>query len=71
MDLEECDGKYYETKRFHWADYLVFGCALLVSVGFGVFHGFFAKKKIGTTAQFFLGNKKMNYVTLGLSLSVG
>ncbi|KAF4526294.1 hypothetical protein B566_EDAN013655 [Ephemera danica] len=66
----ECTGQDWEAHRFHWADYLTFGFALLVSVGFGIFHGFFAKRK-NTTAEFLMGNKQMNYLTLGLSLTVG
>jgi Na+/proline symporter len=73
MDKEACSISVgdWDTKRLKMADYIVFGATLLVSLGIGVFYGFFARNRQNTTAEFLMGSKKMNAYTLGISLSVG
>jgi len=55
------------VKRFHWADYLVFGMFLVISAAVGVFHGYRQRK--GQDAKALLtGGGGMHYVPVALSM---
>ncbi|XP_059470404.1 sodium-coupled monocarboxylate transporter 2-like [Neocloeon triangulifer] len=67
---EECSANSLERHKFGWEDYLVFAAVLAVSMGIGVFYGCF-KGKQKTASEFLMGNRQMNFWTLGASLTVG
>jgi Na+/proline symporter len=69
--MTPCESSEWETRRFSWPDYAVFAATLSVSLAIGIFHGFCAGGKQRTTAEFLMGNRKMNFFTLGASLTVG
>lgn len=56
-----------EVPTFHWADYLVFVMALLVSAVIGVYFGFAGKKK-QNTKDFLVGGQQMSSFPVALSL---
>lgn len=58
-----------EVKRFHWADYLVFGIFLTVSAGIGFFFGWRDRKKT-SVKEFLTGGKKMHWIPVALSMQV-
>lgn len=57
------------SRIFGVADYAVFGGLILVSVGIGIFFAI-RDKKHNTSANYFLGNRKMKAFPLGLSFVV-
>jgi Na+/proline symporter len=68
--MDECDEGSLGKHRFGWEDYSVFAAVLVVSMGIGVFHGCF-KGKQKSASEFLMGNRQMNFWTLGASLTVG
>jgi solute carrier family 5 (sodium-coupled monocarboxylate transporter), member 8/12 len=68
--MDECTEGSLDENRFGWEDYAVFGAVLLVSIGIGVFHGCF-KGRQKTASEFLMGNREINFWTLGASLTVG
>jgi hypothetical protein len=69
--MEECTGDDWYTERFSWIDYSVFAVTLSVSIGIGIFYGFFSKGKQRTTAEFLMGDQQINAISLSISLTVG
>lgn len=56
-------------KRFSTVDYVVFGLMILVSLLIGVYFAFKDKKR-NTTSNYFLGDRKLKAVPVGLSFVV-
>lgn len=54
------------VRRFVWADYLIFGLTLLISLAVGVYH---ACKGVNTTADYLLGGRKMSQFPIAMSLA--
>jgi Na+/proline symporter len=48
-----------EVATFHWADYAVFACLLLLSTGIGVYFGFKDRKK-QSTEEFLMAGRSMS-----------
>ena len=57
------------TLHFHWADYLVFGTSLLLSVSVGVFYGWRDRNK-KSVEEFLMAGRNMPVVPVSLSLFV-
>ena len=58
-----------EVARFHWADYLVFGISLIITIGIGIYHGCRGRK--GNTEDYLMGSRDMSIIPVSLSLIVG
>ncbi|KAL4220203.1 Sodium-coupled monocarboxylate transporter 1 [Mactra antiquata] len=56
-----------ETKRFHIADYAVFGATLAVSAGIGIFYAIKDRKK-HTTDEYLLAGRSMHPIPVAMSL---
>ena len=54
---------------FHWADYLVLGLFLVISLGIGVLVGFLNRRKKLDAKDFLTGGGDMNFFAVGLSLT--
>lgn len=52
---------------FSWTDYALFILMFGVSIAVGIYYGFFAKQQ-KTTDSYLLGNKKMNFLPVAMSL---
>ena len=52
---------------FLWWDYVIFAAILLLSLGIGIYFGFFGKKQ-SSQEQYLLGNRKMSAIPVSLSL---
>ena len=53
---------------FHWLDYVIFCLLLLMSCGVGVYHASASKKQ--SQADYLMGNRKMNWLAVAMSLMV-
>lgn len=60
------DGKNY-ADLFGWPEYLIFGIVVALSMGIGVFYGFFSSQN-KTTDDFLVGGRNMNPFPVSLSL---
>ncbi len=57
--------------RFHWADYLVFSMALLMSSAVGLYYAVVdRKRKQNTTEDFLMGGRSMPVLPVSISLFV-
>lgn len=56
-----------DENTFHWADYLVFGVSLAISLGIGIFFAIVDRKK-KSTEEFLMGGRNIHFVPVGLSL---
>ncbi|ELU10234.1 hypothetical protein CAPTEDRAFT_175398 [Capitella teleta] len=54
---------------FHWLDYVVFLIIILISISIGIFHGI-RRRENKSSLSFFLGNREMQWVPVGLSILV-
>lgn len=57
------------VNKFQVWDYVVFSCLLVASAGIGVYHAFTGGKQ-RTTKEFLLADKKMNPLTVAVSMMV-
>ncbi|KAL4238392.1 hypothetical protein ACF0H5_003101 [Mactra antiquata] len=63
------DGEESTTRRFAIADYVVFGILISVSLAIGAFFAYRDRKR-ATTANYFLGDRKLKAIPVGLSFVV-
>jgi len=54
--------------QFSWQDYLVFAVSLTIPLGVGIFF-FFYKRKQQSTESFLVGDRSLNVVAVGMSLT--
>ena len=54
------------VRYFAWADYLVFGLTLLISLLVGVYHAY---RGVNTTSDYLLGGRKMSQFPIAMSLA--
>ncbi|XP_053394714.1 sodium-coupled monocarboxylate transporter 1-like isoform X3 [Mercenaria mercenaria] len=54
--------------EFHFADYIVMVIFLAISSAIGIYYGFYKKQR--TTEEYILGNRKLHFVPVALSLAV-
>lgn len=70
MDEETTTTKrliFQESYDFAWPEYMVFASVLVVSMGIGIFYGFFSKKK-QTNEEFLMAGRQMSVFPVTLSL---
>lgn len=53
--------------EFHWLDYVLFIACLVLSLGVGIYHGYFKGGQKSTT-KYLLGDKKMSIFPVAMSL---
>ena len=80
MDMEQMDGFKWKDyiadpasteKNFHWADYLVFGLSLAISLAIGCFLGVVSiVRTSSSTEEILLGNRNIHWLPSALSLIV-
>lgn len=66
--LEKCTGGHALLNRFGWQDYSVLGAMLAISVGIGMFYGFFSGDQ-KTSEDFLLGGSSMGTFPMAMSLA--
>ncbi|KAJ8310441.1 hypothetical protein KUTeg_012306 [Tegillarca granosa] len=54
---------------FHFADYIVFAAAIVISIGIGIYYAFSGGKQ-RTTSEFLVGNRQMSVLPVAISLMV-
>ena len=54
---------------FHWADYVVFLGMMLLSCGFGIYHGIKDRNK-SSVEEFLVGGRKMHVLPVSVSVYV-
>ncbi|KAK3933297.1 Sodium-coupled monocarboxylate transporter 1 [Frankliniella fusca] len=63
-----CDGSHALLNRFSWEDYSVLASMLIISVGIGMFYGFFSGDQ-KTSEDFLLGGSSMGTFPMAMSLA--
>ena len=58
-----------KTESFHWVDFVIFAALLFISTGVGVYYAFIGSKQ-QSKEEFLLGNRRMKWLPVALSLLV-
>jgi Na+/proline symporter len=59
----------YEHPGFVLADFIIFGIAIAISIGIGLYYAFSGGRQ-KTTSEYLVGNRKMSILPVALSLMV-
>jgi len=59
----------YEHPGFVFADFIIFGIAIAISIGIGLYYAFSGGKQ-KTTSEYLVGNRQMSILPVALSLMV-
>ncbi|ELU15573.1 hypothetical protein CAPTEDRAFT_220186 [Capitella teleta] len=57
-----------QEHTLHWTDYLVFAIFLVLNIGLGIWQSVRTKNSKNAAEDFLVGNRKMNWVPIGLAL---
>ena len=55
--------------RFHVADFVIFSCTIVISIGIGIFYAFSGGRQ-KTTSEYLVGGRKMTFLPVAISLLV-